>query len=797
MPRIKAISIHAFRGIPDLELILDGKNLILRGENGTGKSSIVEAFEFFFTGKLLMFEGEGTQSLSLQRHTPHKNFSKDDISIKVSFDPGNIILERTFKSEPKPPAPLRQYLKAAQRGTFILRRSQILKFITSIPAERFRAIGSIIGIEQLDNVELAMKRAYEEAEENVVKDKKRTSDILSKISEYLGKNITDIKQALAAVNEKTREVNLTPLRSFDEANELNEQFLKSFKESANIEQIMKLNEAIEQLKQFSVDEEIVNCLIDLNTKLKPFLEERIKRELFLRDFLTRGQQVIEQDERNICPLCGQDIDRQALLEQIKSRLQTLSELSAEATEVRRLVSEIEDKLGSLEESIEKICKQLEPFEQLTKARIKLEKTLKGIDKFKEKLRLAKEFKIEKEMPIDEIKQNIMTIEKLVTLSYAKCKRMFKKIGVPSDWKKKMDVIGIATRISTLVTELSDIEKSLVIEEKQRDMAKKIYETFSEIKKAKVAEIYESIKGDVNTFYSTLHPNDPHKNIEISVVPTRRASTELKIESFGSIEDPRAFTSEGHLDSLGLCIFLAFVKTFNKECNFIILDDVVTTIDSQHRDLICKLLFEHFKDYQLLITTHDAIWYEQLRRAQQAYGVSGNCKNLEIVRWTLETGPVIEPYKTRWERIESKINSGDKPGAAIEGRRYLEWLLKNICETMQARPIFKTTGYTVADLFAPAKERLMGLIKDPAFKQQITKCFQELEATILMGNLLSHDNLEAENVSMNEVRRFCVAIHELHKSLTCNCCGTFLRYYRDMKRIRCPNHRCTQPTEIKC
>jgi hypothetical protein len=32
--KIKKISIHAFRGIPDLELELEGKSLLLRGENG-------------------------------------------------------------------------------------------------------------------------------------------------------------------------------------------------------------------------------------------------------------------------------------------------------------------------------------------------------------------------------------------------------------------------------------------------------------------------------------------------------------------------------------------------------------------------------------------------------------------------------------------------------------------------------------------------------------------------------------------------------------------------------------------
>jgi hypothetical protein len=798
MPRVKAISIHAFRGIPDLELNFDGKNLVLKGENATGKSSIVEAFEFFFTGNLSIFQGEGTQSLSLPKHAPHKNFGKEDVSIKVAFDPGNIFLERTFEVRPNPPEPLKRYFEAAEKGTFVLRRSQILKFIASIPAERFRAIASIIGIERLDNVELALKRAYEELETSLTAKKERMNSIFSNISERLGENVTNSEKALNLMNTRLKEVGLSPLISFDEVNKISEQFLTGFKESTDLEHITKLNEAIEELNQFYVDLGVIELLGDLNSKLRPLLEEKSKNELRLGDFLSIGEQAVEKDERNICPLCGQEIDRQRLLEQIKSRLQTLRELSTEASEVRGLVSKIEDELNILSGTIERICTRLEPFEQLAKNRHRLKKIQELVTKFKENVSVARDLKLEKEVSIEELKQTIIVVQKIVNSSHAKCRSMFKRIGVSSDWKKKMDLMNLANQVSGLINESNNIQKTLVTEEKQCDMAKITYESFSETKKTKTGEIYESIRGNVNTFYSTLHPNDPHKNIEISIAATRRASTDLKIESFGSIEDPRAFASEGHLDSLGLCIFLGFVKKFNEDCKFIVLDDVVTTIDSQHRDLLCKLLFEHFRDYQLFITTHDAIWYEQLCAAQRAYGISGDCRNMEIIKWTFETGPIIEPYRPRWQRIEDRINSGDKAGAANEGRRYLEWLLKNTCETMMARPLFKMmSGYTVADLFTPAKARLAELAKDPTFKQQIDQRFQELEATTIMGNLLSHDNLEAENVSMPEVERFCVAIHELHNVLKCSNCGTFLKYFQEMKRIRCPNSQCTKPTEIIC
>lgn len=83
--------------------------------------------------------------------------------------------------------------------------------------------------------------------------------------------------------------------------------------------------------------------------------------------------------------------------------------------------------------------------------------------------------------------------------------------------------------------------------------------------------------------SGLSEKDLHKNIELTVALGKRASTELKIESFGrGGEYPRALISEEHLDSLGLCIFLAFVKKFNEDCTLVVLDDIVSIIDQAFR-----------------------------------------------------------------------------------------------------------------------------------------------------------------------------------------------------------------------
>lgn len=401
------------------------------------------------------------------------------------------------------------------------------------------------------------------------------------------------------------------------------------------------------------------------------------------------------------------------------------------------------------------------------------------------------------IPVKEFEVNIEKLKKLIESMSTKCQAMLEKIGVPEDWKNKIAAITIASQVKVLANEATKIESDLKVEEQQSECMEKIYNAFSETKKNTISEIYEAIIGNVNTFYSTLHQNDPHKNIELKIAADRRASAELKIESFDKArEDPRAFTSEGHQDSLGLCIFLAFVRRFNEGCNLIVLDDVVTTIDAQHRDRICKLLLEQFRNYQLVVTTHDGVWYEQLRSHQRAFRVHGYWKNLEIIRWTLKTGPIIEPFKLRWDRIKAKIESGDKQGAASEGRNYVEWLLKKICRVTLARLVIKER-YTVADLLSPARERLDKLTRENPFQEKVSTGFQELEATAIMGNLMAHDNPEVENVSIDEVNRFCEAVHDLHTMFTCPGCGSFLKYYQDMKKLRCPDSHCQKPLEIAC
>ena len=61
--RVQRLVMHAFRGIPG-EMTVDfgkGESIVVYGDNGTGKSTIADALEWYFTGEIELLSHEGRQ----------------------------------------------------------------------------------------------------------------------------------------------------------------------------------------------------------------------------------------------------------------------------------------------------------------------------------------------------------------------------------------------------------------------------------------------------------------------------------------------------------------------------------------------------------------------------------------------------------------------------------------------------------------------------------------------------------------------------------------------------------------
>src|SRR5439155_10448258 len=75
--RIESLEIEEFRGIRKLALQFNGKSFAICGPNGTGKSGVVDALEFIFTGNVSRLSGEGRGDVSLKEHAPHVDRRND------------------------------------------------------------------------------------------------------------------------------------------------------------------------------------------------------------------------------------------------------------------------------------------------------------------------------------------------------------------------------------------------------------------------------------------------------------------------------------------------------------------------------------------------------------------------------------------------------------------------------------------------------------------------------------------------------------------------------------------------
>lgn len=374
--KIKKFDIRAFRGIPELEVPLERQSLLIRGDNGTGKSSIVDALEFFFRGRVSHLEG--VQGLSVQRHVPHVSFQSGDVEVCITFDPGNIAVMKRFEGTAVYPPQLEEYFGVARSGVFILRRAQLLDFIISKPADRFRAIGSIIGIGDLDNYELELMRLRDNLEAKIEAGSSSERGLNSELSSLLGRDIKSETDIVAGINDSLKSAGLPAIAGLADVEKHAETILGTVRRESATRRLPNL----EELSRLSKEEPkgrqtIISMVEDANGKISELLKEENRRERVIAGLLEAGRSVIQDLRMEECPLCEQKIDPEVVLTRINGRLSLVTSLSENASEVRKICGVVKEQLDEIWDRVAKTAKSSEDIEELNEEREKLsEKTIR-------------------------------------------------------------------------------------------------------------------------------------------------------------------------------------------------------------------------------------------------------------------------------------------------------------------------------------------------------------------------------------------------------------------------------------
>ena len=133
----------------------------------------------------------------------------------------------------------------------------------------------------------------------------------------------------------------------------------------------------------------------------------------------------------------------------------------------------------------------------------------------------------------------------------------------------------------------------------------------------------------------MHGED-ESSFNAKILPTK-TGVNMSVDFYGKGQyPPGAYHSEGHQDSMGLAIFFALIDSISTSpFGIIALDDVVMSIDLEHRRGICTIIDRYAENHQF-ITTHDLVW----ARILVSENVIEKGNSIHFQSWDIEAGPTI-------------------------------------------------------------------------------------------------------------------------------------------------------------
>jgi len=187
--------------------------------------------------------------------------------------------------------------------------------------------------------------------------------------------------------------------------------------------------------------------------------------------------------------------------------------------------------------------------------------------------------------------------------------------------------------------------------------------------------------------------------------------------------------------------------------------------------LAKLLVDEFSDYQLLVLTHDNIWFDQFRRLAKK-----GWQHKRIKNWSYEGGVNIE--NTPGEQIEDcqeSIITGQVEIAAPIVRTYIENRLKALSEKLGVRFRFRQGSQNEERMCGELLSELKRELNDCKFFDVVDdKIFNELEASTFIVNYGSHDRTpDIAGLVMGDVKFAFERIGALDSIFICPNCTKYV------------------------
>jgi len=787
--KVDSAHIEEVRGIKNLDIDFLRSTFAISGPNGSGKSGVIDAIEFALTGQISRLTGKGTKGLSIAEHGPHVDKAKfPDASFvrltvyltdlkKTATITRKVNTPNKLDIEPPEPAIKAALAEVANHPEIALSRREILRFILAEPTKRSEEIQTILKLDDIGHIRSALNTAQNRllnAQKSAAAQVQSSRDALLT---HLQIPMLNADSVLDAINKRRKLLGLGEIAALTADTKLDEglasgaRALEFNKQSA----LRDLDAALVAAKAFPTlaMDEASAILTDIGRlENDPALLIAVQRQ----SFIEKGLELVTGSE---CPLCDS---------------------AWESDE--HLRSHLKDKLAKSEEAQQIQCAMLKNGSALAQAAIRIVSHLSTAQRLANGqgepafAHLVATWKSD----LDGIKTCVGTVDGLMGL---KGRLSSGWPAVPLSFQK--DLEGLIAKVTEKPDQTATIDAQTFLATAQVRLgdyreagrkskaagiaaaaAKSAYETYCTVMENELNALYEEVQKDFSAFYRAVNEDD-ESGFAARLTPSE-GSLELDVNFYDrGLYPPAAFHSEGHQDGMGVCLYLALMKRlFGDRFTFALLDDVVMSVDSGHRNQFCKLLKTQFPNTQFVITTHDRVWAAQMKSANLVTAKT----SLAFHSWTIETGPLVESNEDIWQEIDKALSKGKVEAGAAALRHHLEYTARHLADQIGAPAQFRADGnYELGELLPSVLKRLKDLYgkateaaqswgntiaKDAAIerKRALSASTAAVNVEQWAVNKAVHYN-EWANFGRKDFEPVVAAFKELVQQFQCDDCGTFL------------------------
>jgi|HubBroStandDraft_6_1064221.scaffolds.fasta_scaffold00596_16 energy-coupling factor transporter ATP-binding protein EcfA2 len=753
---MQGLSLNGFRGATNpVEFSFEDKPVVMIfGENGTGKSTVVDAIDFVCNEKAGQLDGR--QSTPVKDYLPALGCKAGDLKVELKWATKTwtaTLSSGKPKATGSKPRPLAK----------ILRRSQILEIVDAQPAKRYEAFSRFLAVPNVEQSENALREAH------------RT------VSEEFNSSTQSYEEAVAALTKLKTEAVTTEPDLYIWAKSKNETDASEY--TARSEHISGLRSLVQSGKNALSDLNIIQAraeaegasvqafTIDLQAAEEASSEansDLLKLLDAAEEFLT-----LQKDQEN-CPVCEQGIDRSLLLARLSSR-KSAGEAVVKAS--RKLDAATKQRENSQTLVTDKQTRFLS-------AAVKLLKGFQG-SKLSSIVNRSIEwatFTFLGDIPAEhQIPQALIQARNLL----ATCEQC--EGPLPTEQTTIASELGDLRAIKVQYAAVVKHQKKVKALEALTKRLAAVLKIVESERKTYVDNALDLISDRVCVLYGKLHPGEKLGNIKLQLDPDRRRS--LNVSSrFESKDDvpPQGYYSEAHLDTLGICIFLALAEKDATSDTLLVLDDVLTSADQAHIDRFIEMVHEELK-HPLLITTHYRPWRDRYRFAK---GPALQVQLIELLPWSQQRG--VRHTKTKLEADDLKEALAKEPidrqGVASKAGVLLEAVLGHVCFLYECKLPCKVSGnHTLGDYLSGIDSKLRKLLKSVTTSQdkksgqqtettmEIKPLLDAIDSTTWIRNLVgAHFNMQGMDVSDAQVIQFGKATGMLLEAVICPGCGELPR-----------------------